>query len=276
MKFSLTPLLLASGLVAAAPAAEPEPLFSRQAAQSIHDAIVRKGKKYFGTATDPNRFNSGSNGAIIKANFGQVTPENRYVYSYFPFLRASMVRREGYKGSVDANERNSMKWDATESSRNNFNFGTADQTVNFATTNGKLVRGHTTVWHSQLPSWVSSISDKATLTTVMQNHITQLMTRYKGKVYAWDVINEMFNEDGSFRSSVFYNVLGQDFVRIAFETARKADPAAKLYINDYSTSLTSCLHWSCTDIGRPRQRLLRQNSSHYPQRQSLALCRYSH
>jgi endo-1,4-beta-xylanase len=78
MKLSLATILLASGLVAAAPAAEPEPLFSRQAAQSINDAMIRKGKKYFGTATDPGRFNSGSNGAIIKANFGQITPENRY------------------------------------------------------------------------------------------------------------------------------------------------------------------------------------------------------
>jgi endo-1,4-beta-xylanase len=98
MKLSLTTLLLASGLVAAAPAADPEPLFSRQAAQSIHDAIVRKGKKYFGTATDPNRFNTGSNGAIIKANFGQVTPENRYVLLPLFFLTCINSSERGMQG----------------------------------------------------------------------------------------------------------------------------------------------------------------------------------
>ncbi|MEV0457125.1 endo-1,4-beta-xylanase [Catellatospora methionotrophica] len=130
---------------------------------------------------------------------------------------------------------NAMKWDATEPSDNSWNFSGADQIVNFAVANNQVVHGHTLVWHSQTPGWVQGLGATA-MRSAMQDHISTVVGRYASNaaVQSWDVVNEVFEENGSFRSSFWYNTLGQSFIADAFRYARAADPDAKLCINDYN------------------------------------------
>jgi endo-1,4-beta-xylanase len=133
-----------------------------------------------------------------------------------------------------ATPENEMKWDATEATRNTFTFDRGDAVVGFAAEAGMKVKGHTLVWHSQLPPWVSAITDTTELREVMINHITQVVSHYRGKVVAWDVVNEAWTESGhALRITVFSQYLGAGFIDDAFNAAHAADPDARLYYNDY-------------------------------------------
>ncbi|KAJ5758291.1 uncharacterized protein N7511_006985 [Penicillium nucicola] len=176
-------------------------------AAGLNTAAVAKGKLYFGSATDnPELTDSPYLTQLSNTDdFGQITPGN------------------------------SQKWDATEPTQNTFSFTKGDVIADLAATNGQKLRCHNLVWHSQLPSWVSSGTwTNETLIAAMKNHITNVVTHYKGKCYAWDVVNEALNDDGSYRSSIFYTTIGEAYLPIAFAAAAAADPSVKLYYNDYN------------------------------------------
>ena len=129
---------------------------------------------------------------------------------------------------------NEMKWDVTEPTQNVFTFAGGDAITAFAQQNGMKVKGHTLVWHSQLPAWVSGITDATALHDAMINHVTQVASHYRGQVIAWDVVNEAVDDDGqSLRDSIFYQYLGAGYIDDAFNAAHAADPGALLLYNDY-------------------------------------------
>ncbi|MFI5916471.1 endo-1,4-beta-xylanase [Dactylosporangium sp. NPDC051541] len=143
---------------------------------------------------------------------------------------------------------NALKWDATEPAEGQFQWAEADAEVDYAVAHGMKIRGHTLVWHAQAPDWIFKDADGADMTPTPPNkalllqreerHIRAVMGRYKGKMYAWDVVNEAVDEyqpDG-LRRSKWMQIAGLDFIRTAFRVAHEVDPAAKLYLNDYNTT----------------------------------------
>ncbi|AEY92251.1 endo-1,4-beta-xylanase [Streptomyces olivaceoviridis] len=174
------------------------------AAESTLGAAAAQSGRYFGTAIASGKLGDSAYTTIASREFNMVTAENE------------------------------MKIDATEPQRGQFNFSAGDRVYNWAVQNGKQVRGHTLAWHSQQPGWMQSLSG-STLRQAMIDHINGVMGHYKGKIAQWDVVNEAFSDDGSGgRRDSNLQRTGNDWIEVAFRTARAADPAAKLCYNDYN------------------------------------------
>ncbi|MGV9508500.1 endo-1,4-beta-xylanase [Streptomyces tendae] len=174
------------------------------AAESTLGAAAAQSGRYFGTAIASGKLGDSAYTSIAAREFNMVTAENE------------------------------MKIDATEPQRGQFNFSAADRVYNWAVQNGKQVRGHTLAWHSQQPGWMQSLSGSA-LRQAMIDHINGVMAHYKGKIVQWDVVNEAFADgsSGARRDSNLQRT-GNDWIEVAFRTARAADPSAKLCYNDYN------------------------------------------
>ena len=122
-----------------------------------------------------------------------------------------------------------------------FFFDEADKFVEFGEANNMNIIGHTLIWHSQAPDWFFVDEDGADVTREvmierMRNHIHTVVGRYKGRVDGWDVVNEAFMDDGSWRNTKFYEIIGEEYIKLAFQFANEADPDAELYYNDYAMS----------------------------------------
>jgi len=160
-------------------------------------------------------------------------------------LRADHLSDTGYTTAAKEHSfvtpENEMKWDQIEPTRGSFTFTAADQIVTFAMQNGMKIKGHTLVWHKQLPTWVTSLTTAADVRKAMVDHINGVMNHFKGKVTVWDVVNEAFITDGKtgdgnprLRDSVFSTVIGSTFIDEAFMAARAADKDALLVYNEFA------------------------------------------
>ena len=131
---------------------------------------------------------------------------------------------------------NALKWGYINPLPGHYRWAAADNLVNFARIKGLEVHGHTLVWYSQLPNWIkfSALEERE---IHMREFIDRLLTRYADRIPIWDVVNEVFEDDGSYRNSVWYEAMGPAYVEIAFRQARESAPNARLLYNDYDIAI---------------------------------------
>ena len=134
---------------------------------------------------------------------------------------------------------NILKWALVHPEPARYDFAASDRFVSLGQAHDMLIVGHTLVWHQQTPAWVftdasGKQADRAAVLDRMRAHITAVVGRYRGRIHAWDVVNEALEEDGTLRRTPWLAAIGDDYIARAFALAREADPNAELYYNDYN------------------------------------------
>ena len=172
-----------------------------------------------------------------------VTPSGSLKDMPFPFgaaINASILRSNTkYKDLIvkefsSITAENAMKFATLHPAQNTYNYADADEIVALAAANGKRVHGHTLNWYKSLPTWVTNFSGTtADWENLLKTHIQTVVGHFKGKVASWDVVNEAFEDDGTYRQSIWVQKLGTDYIARAFQYANQADPDALLFYNDF-------------------------------------------
>jgi endo-1,4-beta-xylanase len=210
MKASLVSAVLAALPCALASPTPPKPGHGHGGKDDKYPGLAvlakKAGLKYFGTAIDNVVLDNKAYVAIAhnKSEFNQVTPSN------------------------------GQKWMYIEPQQNVFNYTLGDQVIVPGREAGQISRCHTFIWHNQLPEWLTAKNwTKPELTQVLENHIKN-EARHYADCYAWDVVNEAFEDNGTWRDTIWLRVLGKEYIELAFKFARKyTKPKTRLYYNDY-------------------------------------------
>lgn len=149
-----------------------------------------------------------------------------------PSYKAALV-----KNYNSVSTENCAKMNRLQPKAGQFSWAEMDELVNFAKQSNMKVHGHTLIWHTALPGWVSNFQgDSLAWEKLMKTHIQTVVSRYKGSVKSWDVVNEAFEEDGTLRKSIWYQHLGADYIARCFQYAHEADPQALLFYNDNNSA----------------------------------------
>jgi GH35 family endo-1,4-beta-xylanase len=192
-------------------------------------------------ADDASTWPKAPESASLKGTYGKYflvgTAINARQYSDMEPDVTALISREFNCATAE----NDMKWEVIEPKPNSFRFGPGDKFVDYCQRHDLVVIGHNLCWHSQLPSWVMKPEPgqekltKEVLLARLKNHVQTVAAHFKGKVRGWDVVNEAISDKtGEYRNTVFYRVIGKEYLALCFKWAHEADPGAELYYNDYN------------------------------------------